>query len=91
MEDIEELAIAVIGGGAAGVGSGAVLSDLGIEDFALLEREEVGASFKQWPEEMRFITPSFPANPFGCRDLNAVTVDTSSAFGLNREHPSGER
>jgi len=90
MGEIEDLAIAVVGGGAAGVGIGAVLSDLGIEDFALLEREGVGASFEQWPEEMRFITPSFPANPFSCRDLNAVTIDTSPGFGLNREHPSGE-
>ncbi|WP_394337266.1 NAD(P)/FAD-dependent oxidoreductase [Halegenticoccus soli] len=73
-----------------GAGAGVVLRDLGIDRFALLERDEVGASFRRWPGEMRFITPSFPSNSFGARDLNAVTLDTSPAFALNREHPTGD-
>jgi thioredoxin reductase len=85
----ESLDVAIVGAGAAGVGLGAVLADLGLDSYAILERGEVGASFQQWPEEMRLITPSFPSNSFGCRDLNAVTTDTSPAFALDREHPTG--
>ncbi|UWM53783.1 NAD(P)-binding domain-containing protein [Salinirubellus salinus] len=85
----ESLDVAIVGAGAAGVGVGAVLADLGLDSYAILERDEVGASFQQWPAEMRFITPSFPSNNFGCRDLNAVTTDTSPAFALDREHPTG--
>jgi len=86
----ESLDVAIVGAGAAGVGIGAVLADLGLDSYAVLERDEVGASFKKWPAEMRLITPSFPGNSFGCRDLNAVTVDTSPAFALDREHPTGD-
>lgn len=86
----ESLDVVIVGAGAAGVGIGAVLADLDLNSYAILERDEVGASFRQWPEEMQFITPSFPGNSFGCRDLNAVTTDTSPAFALNREHPTGE-
>jgi len=84
------LDVVVVGAGAAGVGVGAVLEDLDLDSFAILDRDEVGASFRAWPDEMQFITPSFPSNNFGCRDLNAVTVDTSPAFALGREHPTGE-
>jgi thioredoxin reductase len=85
----ESIDVAIVGAGAAGVGVGAVLADLGLDSYVILERDEVGASFQQWPEEMRLITPSFPSNSFGCRDLNAVTTDTSPAFALDREHPTG--
>ncbi|WP_323174441.1 NAD(P)/FAD-dependent oxidoreductase [Natrialba sp. PRR66] len=85
----ESLDAVIVGAGAAGVGMGVVLADLNLDSFAILERDKVGASFREWPEEMQFITPSFPSNSFGCRDLNAVTTDTSPAFALDREHPSG--
>ena len=65
------------------------LRGLGLDSYAILERDEVGASFQQWPEEMRFTTSSFPSNGFGCRDLNAVTTDTSPAFALDRKYPTG--
>lgn len=86
----ESLDVVVVGAGAAGVGVGTVLADLDLDSYAILERDEVGASFRQWPDEMRLITPSFPSNSFGCRDLNAVTTDTSPALALDREHPAGE-
>ena len=79
----------VVGAGAAGVGVGVALSKLDL-DFVVVERDRIGASFRDWPEEMRFITPSFPSNSFGIPDLNAVTPKTSPAFALDREHPSGE-
>ncbi|MGB5594667.1 MAG: NAD(P)-binding domain-containing protein, partial [Crocosphaera sp.] len=64
--------VVIVGAGAAGIGCGVVLKDLGIENFVILERHQVGASFSRWPEEMRFITPSFPSHGFGLLDLNAV-------------------
>jgi thioredoxin reductase len=81
--------VVIVGAGAAGIGTGIVLRDLGLDRFVILERHEIGASFARWPEEMRFITPSFTSNGFGMLDLNAVALDTSPAFTLNREHPSG--
>ncbi|GAB3031973.1 NAD(P)/FAD-dependent oxidoreductase [Natronobiforma cellulositropha] len=81
--------VAVVGAGAAGVGTAAALSRLDLE-CVVLDREEVGATFRKWPAEMRFITPSFPSNSFGLTDLNAVTPRTSPAYTLERQQPSGE-
>ncbi|ELZ04719.1 thioredoxin reductase-like protein [Natrialba chahannaoensis JCM 10990] len=81
--------VTVVGAGAAGIGIGVALSLLDLETV-LLEREEVGASFRRWPDEMQFITPSFPSNSFGLTDLNAITPTTSPAVTLDREHPRGE-
>ncbi len=81
--------VTVVGAGAAGIGTGVALSLLDLETI-ILERDEIGASFRRWPDEMRFITPSFPSNSFGLTDLNAITPKTSPAVTLDREHPSGE-
>ncbi len=81
--------VAVVGAGAAGVGVGVALSMLDL-DVRIVDREAIGASFRRWPEEMRFITPSFPSNGFGLPDLNAVTPQTSPAYALGRQQPSGE-
>lgn len=81
--------VLIVGAGAAGVGVGAALRHLGIDDFAILDRDGVGSSFARWPREMRFITPSFPSNAFGQLDLNAVAPRTSPALHLGVEHPTG--
>ncbi len=81
--------VAVVGAGAAGLGCAAALKEFGIDDVVILDRHEVGASFRQWPMEMRFITPSFTSNAFGLLDLNAIVPNTSPAYSLDREHPSG--
>lgn len=65
------------------------LKACGVENLAILDRREVGASFEHWPAQMRMITPSFHSNPFGQVDLNAITPQTSVADYLGREHPSG--
>jgi len=84
------LDVVIVGAGAAGVGMGVVLRELGVEHFCVLDRDVVGASFLRWPAETRLLTPSFPGQGFGAMDLNAVALATSPAFTLEREHPSGE-
>ncbi|AGB36340.1 NAD(P)/FAD-dependent oxidoreductase [Natronococcus occultus] len=86
----DSLEVAIVGAGPAGLGTAVALERLDVE-YAVLERDRIGASFRSWPEEMRLLTPSFPANAFGVRDLNAITVDTSPALALDREHPTGEQ
>ena len=81
----------IIGGGAAGVGIGIMLEQLGCSQFQILEQEEIGASFRRWPKETRFITPSFTSNGFGMPDLNAVSMETSPAYTLGAEHLSGSQ
>ncbi|MFD1887746.1 NAD(P)/FAD-dependent oxidoreductase [Paenibacillus wenxiniae] len=80
----------IIGAGAAGIGIGTVLKELGLHNYAILERHAVGASFGMWPEEMRLITPSFTSNAYGMLDLNAVALNTSPAYTLSTEHPTGK-
>lgn len=68
---------------------GILLRKMGL-DFVILEKDEVGSSFVNWPPETRFISPSFTGNSFGAPDLNAVSPETSPAFSLNTEHPTGK-
>ena len=81
--------VIVVGAGAAGVGVGVALTHAGIDDFLIVDRHDVGASFQRWPKEMKFITPSFPTNSIGMLDLNSVAIGTSPAYSLKVEHPSG--
>lgn len=83
-----KLPIVIVGAGAAGVGMGVLLKHLDLP-FVLIDQGKVGESFLRWPKETRFISPSFTGNAFGAVDLNAVTPDTSPAFSLQTEHPSG--
>ena len=55
-----------------------------------LEKDEIGASFKKWPEESCFISPSFIGNFFNMPDLNSIAPATSPAFNLLTEHPNGQ-
>lgn len=80
----------VVGGGAAGVGVAVALKDAGVENFVVVERHKVGASFALWPAETRFITPSFATNSIGMLDLNAVAIGSSPAYVVEVEHPNGK-
>lgn len=82
--------VLIVGAGPAGLGMGLTLQTLGLKNFVLLERHEVGASFRRWPREMRMITPSFNSQAFGCLDLNAIAPYTSPAYTLKMEHPDGQ-
>lgn len=82
--------VVIIGAGAAGIGVAVALQDAGIEDFVVLERHTVGASFASWPAETRFITPSFPTNSFGMLDLNSIAMGVSPALSFKVEHPTGK-
>lgn len=81
--------VIIVGGGAAGIGVAVALQDAGLENILVLEQHEVGASFSAWPEETRFLTPSFPTNSMGMLDLNSISIGTSPAFSLQAEHPNG--
>lgn len=81
--------IVIVGAGAAGIGMGVLLKRLELP-FVIIEQGEIGESFSRWANETRFISPSFTGNAFGSVDLNAVTPDTSPAFSLRSEHPTGK-
>jgi thioredoxin reductase len=84
--------VVIVGAGPAGLGCAALLKQMGIEDNELLvlEKGEIGQTFLDWPESMRFITPSFPSNGYHQTDLNAITPDTSPAFTTGKEHLNGK-
>merc|ERR1712078_968043 len=82
------------GAGASGVGMGLMLSrtfDLDPKRVLIVERgEEAGESFRRWPKEMRFISPSFNNQGWTASfDLNSVAFETSPAYSLGAEHPTG--
>lgn len=82
--------VAVVGAGPAGIGVGAALDHLDL-DLVVLDREAIGASFRNWPDETRLLTPSYPSNSFGQPDLNAIVPKTSPAVAFDAEHLSGEQ
>merc|ERR1740138_117896 len=89
------LDVIIVGAGAAGVGCAMMLTKtFGLDSsrVLLIERgEEVGDTFRRWPEEMRFISPSFNQQGWtGSMDLNSIARGTSPAFLMHTEHPSGD-
>ena len=82
--------VVVVGAGAAGIGVAITLMDAGIANFVVLDREAIGASFSSWPDETRFITPSFASNSVGMLDLNSIAIGVSPAYSLEVEHPTGK-
>ncbi|MCM3760806.1 NAD(P)-binding domain-containing protein [Alkalihalobacillus oceani] len=87
---VQHKKIIIVGAGPAGIGLGILLKKLGFTSYLILEGDEIGSSFRRWPREMRFITPSFTGQGFGALDLNAVTPHTSPAFTFRKEHLNGD-
>ncbi|GAB3600529.1 NAD(P)/FAD-dependent oxidoreductase [Microbacterium tumbae] len=79
----------VIGAGPAGIGTALALSAVEDLTFGVLERGRIGQTFLDWPEQQTFLTPSFTGNGFGATDLNAVHPETSPAFSLGTDYPTG--
>ena len=81
--------VVIVGSGPAGIGIASLLSKTDI-DYIVLEKNETGNSFNEWPENMEMITPSFPSNAFGQMDLNSICQLTSPAFAFKKEHLTGK-
>ena len=88
--DSETHDVIIVGAGAAGIGVGIAIAHAGIENFLIVDRDTIGSSFSSWPEETRFITPSFPSNSIGMLDLNSIAIGISPAFSMKVEHPTGK-
>ena len=89
-----DAAVIIVGAGAAGIGTAvSLVHTFGLDPsrVLLLERGEgVGTSFRMWPEEMSFISPSFnQAGWTSSFDLNSVAHGSSPAYTLHAQHPSG--
>ena len=87
---MKKIDVAIIGAGPAGIGISAMLADLGVKKQVVFEKNKIGNSFENWPQDMRLITPSFTTNFFGHLDLNAIVSSTSPAYMLQTEHPTGK-
>ena len=88
------LDVIIVGAGAAGIGCALMLTKtfgLDASRVLLIERgEAVGETFRRWPAEMRFISPSFNQQGWTSSfDLNSIAHGTSPAYSLHSEHPSG--
>ncbi len=81
--------VVIVGAGAAGIGMARALQDVPGLECEILESGRIGESFRRWPVQTRFITPSFYSNPFGLADLNAVDATSSPAIFAGAEHLSG--
>lgn len=81
--------VVIVGAGPAGIGMARALQRVSGLECEVLDRGRVGESFRQWPAQTRFITPSFYSNPFGLADLNAVDAASSPAIFGRAEHLSG--
>lgn len=83
--------VLIVGAGPAGLGVAAALKRAGVIDFLVVDSREIGAAFRAWPAQMKFITPSFHSNSFGLTDLNAIDPETSPADFLRTQHPTGKQ
>lgn len=81
----------VIGAGPAGIGSALALAAVDGLTFGVLERGRIGQTFLDWPARQSFLTPSFTGNGFGATDLNAIHPETSPAFSLGTDYPTGSQ
>lgn len=79
----------VVGAGPAGIGTALALAAVDGLSFRVLERGSIGQTFLDWPADQTFLTPSFTGNGFGATDLNSIHPETSPAFTLGVDYPTG--
>lgn len=89
--DTKVLDALVVGAGPAGIGSALALAAVEHLTFGVIERGRIGQTFRDWPTRQTFLTPSFTGNGFGATDLNAVHPQTSPAFSLGVDYPTGKQ
>jgi cation diffusion facilitator CzcD-associated flavoprotein CzcO len=87
--DLPILDTLVIGAGPAGLGTALALDAVNTLSYGVVERGQIGESVRRWPVHVTFLTPSFTGNGFGSTDLNSVHPDTSPAFSLGTDYPTG--
>ena len=64
-DNMEKYDVVIVGAGPSGIGMCSMLKDFGVESMTVIDKGKVGETFDKWPEEMRFITPSFTTNFWG--------------------------
>ncbi|MDS2174126.1 NAD(P)-binding domain-containing protein [Nesterenkonia sp. CL21] len=79
----------VVGAGPAGIGCALALDAVDGLTVGVVDRGQIGETFRRWPQEQRFLTPSFTGNGYGSTDLNSVHPETSPAFSLGVDYPDG--
>lgn len=89
--DTKTLDALIVGAGPAGIGTALALLAVEGLTFGVLEQGRIGQTFLDWPVEQTFLTPSFTGNGFGATDLNSVHPDTSPAFSLGVDYPTGSQ
>lgn len=82
--------VVIVGAGPAGIGMALELNKIEGLEYEILESNRIGESFRRWPSQTRFISPSFYSNPFGLADLNSVDATSSPAALTGKEHLSGD-
>ena len=56
---MRSLDVVIVGAGPAGIGMALTLAKLPTLRYGVLEGGRIGESFHHWPQQTRFITPSF--------------------------------
>lgn len=83
------LDVLIVGAGPAGLGAALALDTIDNLTFGIVDRGAVGQTFLDWPDQQKFLTPSFTSNGFAGVDLNAIHPSTSPAHSLGTDYPTG--
>lgn len=87
----ESYDVVIVGAGAAGIGMALKLQHIPALSYVVLEAGDIGESFRRWPRQTHFLTPSFHSNPYGLADLNAISELSSPAIFCGSQHPTGNQ
>lgn len=79
----------IIGAGPAGIGTALALGAIKDLIIGVVDAGSIGNTFRQWPADQMFLTPSFTGNGFGATDLNSIHPETSPAFSIGKDYLTG--